>query len=80
MTLAYVLWILFFILICVIALIAICGWVYDGGLLEKERSKNEKLMYENERLRNVLRRRNSRSNIEVANDYYKELYKDEGNS
>lgn len=72
MSLAVILGLLFFIMICAIALIAICGWVYDGGLLEKERAKNEKLMYENERLRNVLRRRNSRSNIDVANEYAKE--------
>ena len=47
---------------------------------KKSREEIKRLEFENRELRLALRRKNRKSNIDVADDYYKELYKDEGNS
>ena len=72
MSLAVILGLLFFIMICAIALIAICGWVYESAKREKSDKKVEKLEYDNRKLREALRRNTQRSNIDVANEYAKE--------
>ncbi len=61
--------VIIFVMICAIALIALGGWVSEGAKLDKARGRVDELTYENERLRNALRRRERRSNIEVANEY-----------
>ena len=68
-----------FIMICVIALIAMVGWISEGAKLDAAREEIKRLEYENNCLHSIIKRQNRRSNIDVANDYYKEN-KDEGNS
>ena len=68
-----------FLIICVIILIAMVGWISEGAKLDAAREEIKRLEYENRCLHGIINRRNRRSNIDVANDYYKEN-KDEGNS
>ena len=69
-----------FIMICVIALIAMIGWVAEGAKLDAAREEIKRLEYEKDCLHGIINRRNKRSNIDVANDYNKELQKDETHS
>lgn len=69
-----------FIMICVIALIAMVGWISEGAKNDSLHKEIQKRDYEIMRQHEIINRFNRRSNIDVANDYYKELYKDEGNS
>lgn len=69
-----------FLMICVIALIAMVGWISEGAKLDAAREEIKRLEYEKNCLHSIIKRQNRRSNIDVANDYYKELNKDEGNS
>lgn len=69
-----------FLIICVIALIAMVGWISEGAKLDAAREEIKRLEYEKECLHGIINRRNRRSNIDVANDYNKELNKDETHS
>jgi outer membrane lipopolysaccharide assembly protein LptE/RlpB len=77
---AIIVGIVFLFLISAIALLAIGGWVFKDEKLENAREEIKRLEYENNRLRSIIKRQNRRSNIDVANDYNKELNKDEGHS
>jgi hypothetical protein len=70
----------FILLLAVTDFLAIGGWVYESAKREKSEKKVNKLEYDNRKLREALRRNTQRSNIDVANDYNKELNKDEGHS
>lgn len=69
-----------FLIICVIILIAMVGWISEGAKLDAAREEIKRLEYEKECLHGIINRRNRRSNIDVANDYNKELQKDETHS
>lgn len=69
-----------FLIICVITLIAMVGWISEGAKLDAAREDIKRLEYEKNCLHNIIKHQNRRNNIDVANDYYKELNKDEENS
>ena len=69
-----------FLIICVITLIAMVGWISEGAKLDAAREEIKRLEYEKECLHGIINRSKRRSNIDVANDYNKELNKDEGHS
>ena len=66
-----------FLIICVITLIAMVGWISEGAKLDAAREEIKRLEYEKECLHGIINRSKRKSNIDVANDYNKEIQKDE---
>ena len=53
----------------IVAAVSLAGWIGEGIRLERLRSENRRLVYENNRLTKILSRKRRAENIAVANEY-----------